>query len=178
MTPRVQPGQPSHLQYIAGFFGAFVGIAAIALIGRSWMDGVERLFLIGSFGATSVLVYGAPGSPFSAPRNVIWGHVISAMIGVSIAALPLPAWIESALAVALSILVMQLTRTVHPPGGATALIATLDSPVVTQLGFGYVVHPVGIGASVLVLIAMLSNRLAGVAYPTRFNALLRSAPPR
>lgn len=126
---------------------------------------LEDVFLIGSFGATCVVVYGMPMSPLARPRNVIGGHVLSALIGVSVTHAPLPGWMISALAVALSIVVMQWTDTEHPPGGATALIATLGAPKIEALGFSYAFHPVGVGASLLVCIAILINLGRGRRYP-------------
>lgn len=140
------------------FIGAFLGIASIGIWETLPHGGPTRLFLIGSFGATCVIVYGLPTSPLAQPRNVIGGHVLSGLVGVAVAMLPFPEWLTSALAVSLSITVMQSTRTLHPPGGATALIATLGSPEVEALGFSYALYPVGMGASLLVLVAIATNR--------------------
>jgi len=147
---------------LASSLGAFLGLACIG----AWAGSQpERMFLIGSFGATCVLVYGCPSSPLAQPRNVIGGHVVSALVGTLVASLPLPAWLGSSLAVALAMFVMERTSTVHPPGGATALIATLGSAKVTALGVWFAVFPVGLGAALLVVIAVVSNRAAGRAYP-------------
>ncbi len=83
------------------------------------------LFLIGSFGASAVLIFGAPRSPLAQPRNLIGGHLVSAICGctVRIAIDRFEHSTACALAVALAIVAMQLTETTHPPGGATALIA-------------------------------------------------------
>ncbi|HSI77294.1 MAG TPA: HPP family protein, partial [Lunatimonas sp.] len=89
---------------------------------------MENIFLIGSFGATAVLVYGAIQSPLAQPRNLLGGHILSAIIGVSVyKMMPEIIWITAPLAVSLSILTMQYTRTLHPPGGATALIAVVGT---------------------------------------------------
>src|ERR1700749_2783144 len=66
------------------FLGSFVGIGLVALLqSRSLVD-QDNIFLIGSFGASSVLIYGAIQSPFSQPRNLIGGHLVSALIGVTV----------------------------------------------------------------------------------------------
>jgi CBS-domain-containing membrane protein len=84
--------------------------------------------IIGSFGASAVLIYGAIRSPLAQPRNLIGGHVISAVIGVTAyKLLPAHLWLASPIAVATSIAVMHATKTLHPPGGATALIAVIGS---------------------------------------------------
>ena len=125
------------------------------------MVGVDSLFLIGSFGASAVLVYGVPRAEFSQPRNVIGGHVVSALIGVSLGkVLGADTMLVYPLAVALSIFAQQVTRTVHPPGGATALIAIIGGENVRNLDFYYAICPVMIGAVIMILVAVLVNNLS------------------
>ena len=67
------------------FWEHFFGILAVERIGF-WLElsGFDHLFLIGSFGASAVLLYGVPMAEFSQPRNVIGGHVISALSELSL----------------------------------------------------------------------------------------------
>lgn len=142
------------------FIGAFLGIAAIGFVQRAHIDALDQVFLIGSFGASAVLVFGATNSPLAQPRNLILGHFISALIGVTVYKLiPSELWLSSALAVSLSIVAMQITRSMHPPGGATALIASVGSERVKSLGYGYVVSPVMSGVAILFVIALLVNNI-------------------
>jgi CBS-domain-containing membrane protein len=116
--------------------------------------------LIGSFGASSVLIYGAINSPLAQPRNLIGGHIVSAIIGVTVHKLiPNEIWLSSALAVALSIVFMQITKTLHPPGGATALIANIGSEKIKALGYIYVLSPVLTGVLILFLVALIFNNI-------------------
>ena len=129
------------------FIGASFGIGIIAFIQSSTLPETDTIFLIGSFGASSVLVFGAIQSPMAQPRNLIGGHIISAFIGVTIFMLfPEIIWVTAPLAVATSIVIMQLTKTLHPPGGATALIAVVGSEKIKSLGYFYVISPVTTGA--------------------------------
>jgi CBS domain-containing membrane protein len=106
------------------FLGSFCGIGLIGLLHSDYFTASDNLFLIGSFGASSVLIYGAINSPLAQPRNLLGGHVICAIVGVTIHKLiPGELWLSSALSVSLSIVLMQVTKTLHPPGGATALIS-------------------------------------------------------
>ena len=143
--------------------GGFLGIFMIEQIGRLVDFGDQSsLFLIGSFGASAVLAYGAPQAPFSQPRNIIGGHCISAFLGVSVfILLGDQNIIACPLAVSLAIASMQVTGTVHPPGGATALIAVIGGSAVHQLGYWYVLCPVAIGSAIMVLVAWLVNNLSG-----------------
>lgn len=138
---------------------AFVGIAAIGLVDRLGLPGLDPVFLVGSLGATAVILFGAPDSPMAAPRAVLVGHVVSALLGVACFRLfGASPWFSGALAVALSIAVMQRTGTLHAPGGATALIANIGPERVKALGFGYAFAPVLSGAVILVAVAFLVHR--------------------
>lgn len=142
------------------FLGAFVGIGLIGFINSHYFTLNDNLFLIGSFGATAVLVYGATNSPLAQPRNLVGGHLISAFIGVAVHKLiPGEIWLSSALAVSLSIVVMQITKTLHPPGGATALIANIGSEKIISLGFVYVLSPVLTGVIILLIVALIFNNI-------------------
>jgi len=143
------------------WLGAFLGIAAVAYINYGLLDKTDLLMLIGSFGASAVLIYGAIKSPLAQPRNLLGGHVISAIIGVTCFKLLDPyLWLAAALAVATSIAVMHATKTLHPPGGATALIAVISGPKVANLGYLYALVPVGAGALIMLVVALLVNNLA------------------
>jgi CBS-domain-containing membrane protein len=152
------------------WLGALLGIGLVAYLDVQFVDKFSLMFLIGSFGASAVLLYGAPRSPLAQPRNVLGGHVISALAGISVRlalagisehlAVPYPGWICAALAVACAIALMHLTGTLHPPGGATALIAVTGGPKVDALGYLFAIIPVGAGAIVLILVALFVNNLA------------------
>jgi CBS domain-containing membrane protein len=156
-------------EHIITFIGAFVGIALIGFINSKYLVANENLFLIGSFGASSVLIYGVINSPLAQPRNLIGGHVISALIGVICHKIfPTELWLGGALAVALSIVAMQITKTLHPPGGATALIANMGTPKIESLGFLYVLSPVLTGVLILLAVALIANNATKHrSYPTK-----------
>src|ERR1041385_5757423 len=66
------------------FLGGFFGIGIIGFISSKYFTLNDDLFLIGSFGASAVLVYGATNSPLAQPRNLVGGHVICALVGVTV----------------------------------------------------------------------------------------------
>jgi CBS domain-containing membrane protein len=150
------------------FLGSFVGIGILAYIQSIHFKGNDAVYLIGSFGASSVLVYGIIQSPFSQPRNLVGGHVISALIGVTVHKLvPDIIWIAAPLAVSFSIIFMQMTKTLHPPGGATALIAVIGSDKIKSLGYMYVLSPVLMGVLILLFIALIFNNMTSSrTYPS------------
>jgi len=159
-STRGSPPRVSNSEIFWSWLGAFLGIAAVALFGQHFFPGTDNLLLIGSFGASAVLLYGAPRSPLAQPRNLVGGHLVSAAVGVLCFQL-LSSWpgLAEAMAVASAIAFMHLTRSLHPPGGATALIAVVGSQRIHDLGYLYLLAPVGVGVLILLLVALVVNNL-------------------
>ncbi|MDA9555359.1 HPP family protein [Pelobium sp.] len=155
-------------EHFWSFLGAFIGIGLIAYFQSYLIAKEENIFLIGSFGASSVLIYGAIQSPLAQPRNLIGGHVICAFVGVTVyKIMPDILWLTAPTAVSLSIVLMQITKTLHPPGGATSLIAVIGAPKIKALGYFYVISPVLTGALILFVVALIFNNITSQRkYPT------------
>jgi CBS-domain-containing membrane protein len=142
--------------------GSAIGIGVCGYLSSRYFEPRDLLLIIGSFGASAVLIYAAIKSPLAQPRNLIGGHIISALVGVACYKLfGGTLWVAAALGVSLAIVAMLVTRTLHPPGGATALIAVIGGRNVHDLGFLYAVFPAGVGALILLVVALLVNNLAG-----------------
>jgi CBS domain-containing membrane protein len=160
------------------FVGAFLGVGLIAFL-QSALSETDNLFLIGSFGASAVLIFGAIQSPLAQPRNLVGGHLISALLGVTIYQIfPNIIWLTAPVAVGLSIISMQITKTLHPPGGATALIAVIGSEKIKDLGYWFVLTPVASGVFILLAVALVFNNLTpNRKYPTnrRYSRTFRWA---
>ena len=140
--------------------GAFLGIAAVASLNYKILENSDLVLIIGSFGASAVLIYGAIKSPLAQPRNLLGGHIFSAVIGVACyQLLGSHMWLAASVAVATAIAFMHATKTLHPPGGATALIAVIGSAKIHNLGYLYVLMPVGLGAVIMLLVALLVNNI-------------------
>ncbi len=138
-----------------------MGMLALALLNTALWDRTEQGLLIGSMGASTMLIFSAPGAPFAQPRNVIGGHIVSALMGVLVQSLlPEAPWFASSLAVALAIAAMQVTATQHPAAAASALIAVVGSSELKALGWVYAFYPVAISAAVLVAVGILMNNLS------------------
>lgn len=155
---------------IWSFIGAMLGIGAVAYLHFVTLAEADAVMLIGSFGASAVLLYGVPNAPLSQPRNLLGGHFISALVGVSVATYVSIPWLSCALAVATAIAAMHLTATLHPPGGATALIAVIGSPKVHALGYFYAFVPALSGAAILLAVALIVNNIPkSRRYPQYWN---------
>lgn len=163
-------------EHLLTFLGAFSGIGIIGFISSRYFVLHDTLFLIGSFGASSVLIYGIINSPLAQPRNLIGGHLICAITGVTIHQLiPTETWLAAALAVSLSIVLMQITKTLHPPGGATALIANIGSEKIKALGYLYVLSPVLSGVLILFAVALIFNNITpNRSYPAKLPGRRRA----
>ena len=166
-STRGGPPRVSNSEILWSGIGAFLGIAGVSWVSRLFFHEFDTSLMIGSFGASCVLVYGAVRSPLAQPRNLVAGHILSALVGVLCwKILSQHMWLAESMAVSVSIAVMHATRTLHPPGGATALIAVIGSPDIHKLGFLYALYPVAIGSLILLLIALLVNNVpASRRYP-------------
>lgn len=139
------------LQMLLSWLGSFVGIGMLAYL-SAW----SRYPLIAApMGATSVLVFGVPHSPLSQPRNVIGGSLIGAVVAVLLVRFCGSSPWVMALAVSSTILLMKLTRTVHPPSGAVALVG-----VMSCVSWDFVLAPVLLGSVAIVLWTFVFNNLA------------------
>ncbi len=147
-------------EIIWSWIGAFIGISTVAYINYSFLEDMDLMMVIGSFGASAVLIYGAIQSPLAQPRNLVGGHMISAIIGVtSYQMLHTHIWFAASVATATAIAAMHATKTLHPPGGATALIAVIGSQKIHSLGYLYVIIPAGAGAAIMLAVALLVNNI-------------------
>jgi len=163
------PPRVSISEVIWSWIGSFLGIAAVGLVHFNMLTDSDMVMIIGSFGASAVLIYGAIKSPLAQPRNLIGGHVISAVIGVAcFQFLGDQMWLASAVAVATAIAVMHLSKTLHPPGGASALIAVIGSDQIHALGYLYALIPAGSGAVIMLIVALVVNNIPKSRYYPEF----------
>lgn len=166
-STRGSPPRVSNSEIIWSWIGAFLGISAVAWLDHFFFEGTDLSLMIGSLGASSVLIYGAIRSPLAQPRNLLGGHFLSAIIGVTCwKTLHQYPWLAEAMAVATSIAVMHATKTLHPPAAATALIAVAGSPAIHHSGYLYVLVSATAAPLILLFVALLVNNIpASRRYP-------------
>lgn len=145
------PAKASSRAILLAWLGGFIAIAVIAGL----FESTAWPLVLGSFGASCVLVFGFPDVPFSQPRNVVVGHFLSSLSGLVFLGLFGPHWWSVALAVGTAIALMMMTRTVHPPAGSNPVIIYLLQP-----GWGFLLMPTLLGAVVLVLVTLIYNNAA------------------
>ncbi|RMZ76151.1 hypothetical protein DV738_g5082, partial [Chaetothyriales sp. CBS 135597] len=167
-SKRASPHHPFVI-WTFSFLGAFCGVALIEAVFMHLphLDGHKVPLVIASFGAAAILEYNTIESPLAQPRNLILGQVLSAAEGVGIAKLFLllpPArfkeleWLAGALAVGAASLIMGVTKTVHPPAGATALI-TVTTAEIRELGWWAVALAL-LGSLLMLATALILNNIA------------------
>jgi CBS-domain-containing membrane protein len=154
------PPRVSLREILLSWAGGIAGIATVVFLNDHFVAGTGRLLVIASFGASAVLIFGAIKSPLAQPRNLVGGHVISALVGVTVFKLLSPCiWLAAGVAVGTAIAVMHATKTLHPPAGATSLIAVIGGAKIQGMGYFYALMPVGAGALVLLAVALIFNNL-------------------
>jgi CBS-domain-containing membrane protein len=147
----VLPPRPSFRSAALAFLGGFLAISATVGLTNS----SASLLILGSFGASCVLIFGYPDVPFSQPRNIIAGHFISSLIALLCMGLFGPHWWSVALAVGTATAVMMLTRTAHPPAGSNPVIVFLSSP-----DWYFLLFPTLFGSLVLVATALIYHNVS------------------
>ena len=132
-------------------FGAFLCMFLIA-----YFNTIDKsnIWLIPPFGASLVLVMAVHDSPLAKPRNVFFGHIFSASSGVLMFYILGNNPVSIALGLTLAIMIMQITKTIHPPAGANPIIAILGAK-----SFEFVIMPVAVGASFIIIFALIYNKI-------------------
>jgi len=138
---------------------ALGGIGLIMFTSSLFLQPADLPWVVASMGASAVLLFAVPLGPLSQPWNLVGGHLISGVIGVTIGLLVPDMVLSSALAVSLAIVVMYITRCLHPPGGATALTVVAGGAGIRAMGFDYLLTPVLVNVVVILAWALLINNL-------------------
>ncbi|MBF0264477.1 MAG: HPP family protein [Gammaproteobacteria bacterium] len=142
-------------------FLVFISISLIVWFTQiaQFYDINHSLLLLVSIGASAILVFAVPHGKLSQPWPVIGSHVIAATIGITCAKYLPNLVIASGISVFVSTLIMYFLRCLHPPGGGTALTVVFASPVISELGYGFVINPVLIDSLLLVVLGVVLNNL-------------------
>ena len=156
--------------------GALLGLLISSFV--SWYAlGDFNAWYIAPMGASSVLLFAVPASPLAQPWNMVVGNIIAGIIGVTCALFISNLTIAFSIAVALSIFLMMTTDSLHPPSGAVAITAVLGGTTVHELGYAFIFYPVLLNSILLLIVAVIFNRLLGKQYPQIAQLNTRSKDP-
>lgn len=153
----VEAGRVSLLEKLVATLGEVIAIFAVFLFSRMVLPPTAVAGVIGSMGATAVLLFAVPHGPLSQPWALLGGHLISAFIGVTCAVMISDLALATSLAVGVAIRAMYQFKCIHPPGGATAFIAVMGGEAIRDLGYVYVLCPVLLNAGVMFALAVIVN---------------------
>lgn len=148
-----------HLEIFVSMVGGFIAILLLYAVSLRFVDISVATMLVGSMGATAVLLFAIPHGALSQPWSVFGGHIISAIIGVSCAKWIPDTMLAASTAVGLSMGAMYYLKCIHPPGSATALTAVIGGETIHSLGYQFVITPVLLNACLIITIAVLYNAL-------------------
>ena len=137
--------------FLAGFF-SIITIGVLTILTYKTEFGI---FLIASFGSSMVLLYGYPESPFAQPKNIFFGHLLTAIVGlIFLYFVPLPLFLIIPLAVGFGVSLMILLNVTHPPAGGNPIIVIMGS-----VSIDYLLNPIIIGTIIILLFGIIINRL-------------------
>jgi CBS domain-containing membrane protein len=151
------PGSVSHTERLVSALGGFISIFAILTISAHYLGSGGALLIVPSMGASAVLLFAVPHGALSQPWNVLGGHLLSALVGVSCFLLVPQAFVAAGLAVGLAIGIMYYLRCIHPPVGATALAAVIGGDSTHALGYQFVLTPILSNVLVILVVAVIFN---------------------
>lgn len=146
------PARLSKKQILLAWVGAFLATFAFSGIG----DWLKSPLVLGSFGASCLLVFAYPTAPFSQPRNVIGGHFVASLTGLVVMSLMGVSPFAMAFAVATAVALMLLLKVPHPPAGSNPLIVMLS-----LAHWDFLLTPTLFGSLILVGVASIYNNYGG-----------------
>ncbi len=149
----------SHAEKLASAVGGFCGIVAVFAVTRAILPPAAVVWIVASMGASAVLLFAVPHGKLSQPWALLGGHFFSAVIGVTCQRWISDPVIAAGVAVGLANGTMYYMRCIHPPGGASALLAVIGGPAIHALGYGYVFSLVMPNALIILAVAIAFNAL-------------------
>jgi CBS domain-containing membrane protein len=144
--------------------GALLGLLLTSVVAHALL-GDQAIWLVPPMGASAVLLFCLPASPLAQPWSVIGGNVVSGLVGAACVQAFGAGALAAALATPLAIAAMFALRCLHPPGGATALMAAIGGPAIHALGYRFALGPVLLDCVLMVAAAIAYNNLTGRRYP-------------
>jgi CBS domain-containing membrane protein len=134
--------------------GVFIAVIATGFFSNVILQSANSPLIIASAGASAILIFGAPHAATSRPLNLIVGHGVSAIVGVSCFYLITNALLATSIAIPLAFVAMHFLKCMHPPGGATAVTAIIGGEAIHQLGYVFVIMPIFFNSLILLVVAI------------------------
>lgn len=134
--------------------GAFIAVATAGFFSNVILASTNTPLIVASAGASAMLVFGLPHALVSRPWNLIGGHMVSAIVGVTCCYLISDTLLSTSIAIPIALIAMHLLKCMHAPGGATAVTAIIGGEAVHQLGYAFVILPIFFNSLILLIVAI------------------------
>ncbi|SFV85202.1 CBS-domain-containing membrane protein [hydrothermal vent metagenome] len=135
--------------------GAFIAIVIAEFFSNVILQSTNHPLVIASTGASAMLVFGLPHASVSRPWNLVGGHSVSAIVGVTCFYLINDTLLATSFVIPLALIAMHFLKCMHPPGGATAVTAIIGGETIHQLGYAFVIMPIFFNSLVLLIMAIM-----------------------
>lgn len=166
-------GPPRLRELLRACIGAGIGLTVCTFLVRLTRAPVTTegpdptLLLIAPLGATAMLAFAVPSSPLAQPWSALMGNTVSALVGVTVVLTVHEPWLALGLSVTCAMVAMMVLRATHPPAAGVSLGIVLTAETVREAGYSYVFSPVFLDTALLLMVAVVYNRLTGRVYPFR-----------
>ena len=139
---------------LKSFFAGLFSVITIGILSILTYKTEYGIFLVASFGSTMVLLFGFPESPFAKPKNIFFGHLLTAFVGVIfVVFIPVQMFIAIPFAVGLGVALMILFNVTHPPAGGNPIIV-----IVGSVSFEYLLNPIITGSLIIIIFGIILNK--------------------
>ncbi|MCB5162296.1 HPP family protein [Marinomonas algarum] len=155
----VTPNKTSHTERVISSSTACLALIGVFYFSSLFLSLPDSLLVVSSIGASVVLLFAVPHGAFSQPWSFVFGHVISAAIGISFYQYFGAAFVVGAMAVGVSVVVMHYLNCLHPPGGSTALSCVIGGSSIHDLGYEFLLYPLLLNLLVMLLLALVMNNV-------------------
>ena len=134
--------------------GLIIGILAYITYESILSGAAYGLWFMASFGSTVINVFGFPKNRNSQPKNVLFGHLLSALVGIIFITFFEASFITLGLAVGVATMLMLALKIAHPPAGGTVIMVMIG-----DVSFHFLIFPVMVGAITIIIGGIIYNRL-------------------
>ena len=144
----------THKELLISAIGAFIAVVIAGFFSNVILQSTNSPLIIASAGASAMLMFGLPHASVSRPWNLIGGHTVSAIAGVTCFYLITNTLLATSIAIPLALIAMHFLKCIHPPGGATAVTAIIGGEAIHQLGYAFVIMPIFFNSLILLVVAI------------------------
>ena len=150
-----------NLEPIVSGISAAMVIGILAFLTLETSAGIWLMF---SFGATVFLVFVLYDLETAQPKNIIFGHLVSILVGIIFNETIGVSFYSLGLSVGVAVILMVYFNVMHPPAASNPLVALF-----MDLSYDYLLFPVIVGTILIIVLSILINKfLLKRNYPNKW----------